>query len=165
MVFNHVNCKNITNKDEELFVLVTNIIYALSDEWKKSRIRPLDMEYLNFNCHSICRAISIISPDLHVVSGSYVGLKHISLKEDDLKLDPCWNDHSWLVTPDGAIIDPHPVGVITVAPLLAVGKGKNAPHGYGLYVPDWRIVTKITNRKLIRQSHCLHEFIKRLITK
>lgn len=71
---------------------------------------------LIFNCHTICRAMAIILPELSVRSGGYQGYKRDPEIPTDLAL---WvSEHSWLETPDGAIIDPNPVGFITWRPVM-----------------------------------------------
>lgn len=161
MVFNHITIKNITQRDKDLFTAVTNIIYRLHDVLTPQQ-NLIKMEYRNFNCHVICRAISFYIPELHTITGSYVGLEQ-KRENGTLTMEPTWSQHSWLLTPDDAVIDPHPVGVISVSPLLAVGKGDHTPYGKGLYVPDWDITKKVSGRNLWRKSTLLRDHIKKIM--
>ncbi len=147
MVYNHSTLTHVTKLDKHLMVEVTKIIKALFDH---NHSITSDRR-LNFDCHSICRAISLYLPALVTIDGSYAGYKHITRK-GVLRMRPCYSRHSWLLTPDRAVIDPHPVGVITLAPLLAIGQGKDAPFGSGLYIPDMRIHKSVSTREMRKKA-------------
>lgn len=96
-----------TDTDMELFFYCEELLSALSQT---------NTTNLNFNCHSICRAISTILPRLSVVTGGLVGYTPDPKESDTLIIKI--SSHSWLTTPDGAIIDPNPVGCIACSPLM-----------------------------------------------
>jgi hypothetical protein len=158
MVSNYSSRANVTDMDMALLVKVAKIMTRLFDRNHDRRHSFV----LNFDCHSICRAISLYLPELRTIDGSYAGYEHV-VEDKVLRMRPCWSKHSWLLTPDLAIIDPHPVGIITLAPLLAVGKGKYAHFGGGLYIPDIRIQQSISNKRLWRRSQVAFQFIKQVM--
>ncbi len=93
------------------------------------------------NCHTICRAVGRCVPELKVLDGWYLGV------EPPIQFDGrqvlignirrC--AHSWLLTPDGTIIDPYPVGFVITNPILIPAKGDYRFFGYDLYVPDPKV--------------------------
>ena len=74
------------------------------------------------NCHSLCRGLKIHFGDLlKVIDGHIVGLKHYQVIESSGGVYTNRKDsiqHSWLVLPDKAIVDPFPAGVYATSPLL-----------------------------------------------
>lgn len=87
---------------------------------------------LTFNCHSLCRALSVCIPKLTVVTGGYRGIRAIN---NGTEFRITLASHSWLKTPDKAIIDPYPVGVISYNPLLVPADGESIylSFGSGMY--------------------------------
>lgn len=57
-------------------------------------------------------------------------------------------EHSWLVTPDGTIIDPYPVAALSMNPVMYVTKGTYARITNWLFVPDEKIRKKFYTKKL-----------------
>jgi len=92
-------------------------------------------KHLGFECHSIARAISMAIPELKVVDGVYLGLEWLSGDGDELTIRVRECSHSWLETPDKAIIDAYPPGFITFDAVLVVAKGMHELFGKGLYRP------------------------------
>ncbi len=94
------------------------------------------LRFQTFNCHSVCRALAVCIPKLTVITGGYRGLRQVEEQERAFRITIA--SHSWLKTPDGAFIDPYPVGVITYAPFLIpnVGESVYLTFGSGLYHKD-----------------------------
>jgi hypothetical protein len=112
------------------------------------------------NCHSICRALSMCISELKVVDGRYLGVECVKNEDPDqvgIELKNC--HHSWLVTPDGAIIDPYPVGFIITNPLLIGAKGDYTFYGYKMYFPDPRVAGRVMTRSLHRASIVLAKYM------
>lgn len=98
--------KLFTPKDIELFCFCEELVAALFEEQTD----------LLFNCHAICRAIAQILPELSVITGGLTGYKENPDIPGVLMIRT--SGHSWLQTPDGALIDPYPVGFITWRPVM-----------------------------------------------
>jgi hypothetical protein len=67
---------------------------------------------------------------LKVVDGVYIGMK--------VKRGRYWKtetEHSWLVTPDGCIIEPYAVGMLSVTPILIPTKGLTM-HAFANFYRD-----------------------------
>lgn len=114
----------------------------------------------NLNCHSICRALARCVPEVKVVDGLYLGMECQRNGDPDqigVMIRNC--SHSWLVTPDGAIIDPYPVGIIITNPILIGPKGPRTVFGREMYLPDPRITGKVMTRNIYRASVVLSRYM------
>lgn len=91
---------------------------------KKWKVRTVD-------CHAIARMLSIVLSECTLVDGLLYGLRPVGNGKWSM-FDTC---HSWLVTPDGAIIDPYPMGIIAAgsALLIPTQSTSYSPHGSNLY--------------------------------
>jgi len=83
------------------------------------------------DCHSVARLLSIFIKDCAVVDGYLFGLGTVS--ENELGLQTTC--HSWIVTPDKAIIDPWPMGIVIPGSAILVPTQQNiyCAHGSNLY--------------------------------
>jgi len=114
---------------------------------------------LNFECHPIARAISLVIPELKLVNGNYLGLRLSCAKgKRALILKQC--RHSWLVTPDGAILDPYPVGFTTMDVVLVATKGPYKHFGGALYWPNENVMAEVNRRKIKRRSIVLAQHMR-----
>ena len=154
MLYNSSILDNTSDQDMKLLCEVMSLATKVRDYAKGLSYA----KHLTFECHSICRAISMALPKLKCIDGSYAGLERIPAAGVVFELQ--YTDHSWLLTPDGAIIDPYPVGYISVNPVIVVTKGQYSPFGGKLYVEDSRITTKVSARKLWRKSQVLYKMIQ-----
>ncbi len=77
------------------------------------------------NCHVISIAVSRIEPELKVEHGYLLGLSREA--DGTMMLQP--KQHSWLVTPDGNIIDPYPVCIATKGIIMVCAVGDEACWG------------------------------------
>lgn len=146
--------KNTSKNDRRL---LSQVMSCSNYMWRKFLESP-HREHLAFNCHSIHRALAFKIPELRLVDGNYLGAV---VRETDpkftVKLQVC--SHSWLVTPDDAIIDAYPVGYISANPVLVVTKGKFAPYGGNFYLPDPTVTSECcANRKVYRRTQQLIQF-------
>lgn len=114
---------------------------------------------LIYECHSICRAIAKAMPSLRLVDGNYMGLQKIP-NEGSFGFELRYAAHSWLETPDEAIIDPYPVGILAANPVLVVNKGQYAPFGGQLYVADPRVTAEISTRKTWRKAETFYRLLQ-----
>jgi argonaute-like protein implicated in RNA metabolism and viral defense len=73
--------------------------------------------------------------------------------------------HSWLETPDGAIIEPYPPGFLSLQPLLYPKRCKFSTYGHSLYVPHQQVREKVMDEKLKRYIGNLHKRLKRALAK
>lgn len=149
MVTNGALRKNTTEQDRLLLNRVTKMTLPV-----RGVIADREhTENLVFECHSICRAIAINIPELIVVDGGFTGL---CISVDDASQTRSGRmllaKHSWLVTPDGAIIDPYPVGFMSLCPVLVPKEGIYAPFFANLYLPRKSTTSELSSRKLWRKS-------------
>lgn len=111
------------------------------------------------NCHSIARTLAETVHELKVVDGYYAGIT----TDDDSSHVMTHTEHSWLITPDNAIIECFPVGLMSPNPLLIPTKGKYAHAGSGYYLTSQKlaeeICRKIVNRTMFRQVRVIRKII------
>lgn len=157
MQVNSVLNKNLTDKDRELGDRVLRICL-------RARSYLAKLPYgsrLIYDCHSIARAISLVVPELKVVSGVYLGIKWTTEGEKSTyALRGC--RHSWLVTPDGAILDPYPVGFLTLdVVLIPATAGNYTAFGQGLYRVQEVVLSEIPIRKIWKKTRALHKLVQK----
>jgi hypothetical protein len=124
----------VTQEDISLLYVINHIFESLSKALQKQRSLKPHCN-ISLNCHSITRFIAHGIPDLKVVTGSYFGVFPQEAGARSLKCDYC--PHSWLVTPDGAILDPYPVGILaTESAVLVSTKEEYWNFGASFYFRD-----------------------------
>jgi hypothetical protein len=156
MVYNHETISQISKPEVKLIGRVVKSVRTIQ-EWNRNHKRT--GEHLNFECHSICIALASFTPNLKVVHGCYCGIRQYWRKGKLKNWKLVTNDHSWLKTPHGNIIDPHPVGIVASDPLVVIGLGKDSPYGSGLYVRGHIQKKKYTSRKVRKQTKALRAFL------
>ncbi|MEN9647267.1 MAG: hypothetical protein RLY57_71 [Candidatus Parcubacteria bacterium] len=114
---------------------------------------------LSFECHSICRALAKVIPELTLVDGHYLGLRIVN-EEGEKRVQVGTATHSWFCTPDDSIIDPYPVGYLTPSPVLVVNRGPYKPFGGDHYIPLASVTREISNRELFRKTQILYSIIR-----
>lgn len=132
MYFLNENNDAVTKKDTELFFNVCYIINSLN-LINERKIRKNPKWRLNYiDCHSLSRLCSISFKELTLVDGILYG---IDLSSEDNQCSLACTYHSWLRTPDNAIIDPLPMGIIstTSAVLIPTSNTKYVVHGANNY--------------------------------
>ena len=160
MITNREHLKVITDNDENFLLGVTTLLREYGKYGQHIK-KTLNAKWnIVVECHSICRAISHLLPLLKVVDGKYIGMMFPEIDgKTQIQFAEC--DHSWLVTPDGSILDPYPVGVFTVAPLLVISSGKYQPFGKNMYMPHAKTTNEVITRKVWRQSRMLARYMKK----
>jgi hypothetical protein len=100
-------------------------------------------------------------PELRLQIGIHYGAKwEPNTHETQFSAIGC--SHSWLVTPDGAIIDAYPVGFLTHSPVLYVGKGEYAVFGSGFYRPLEEVLAEVSaDQEVHRKSRLLLGLFRR----
>jgi hypothetical protein len=106
------------------------------------------------DCHSLARLLSLIFPECKLVDGSLIGLK----KGEEVEQFYIYRtDHSWIITPDSAIIDPYPMGIMPVGSVLLVPTVENSynVHGSNRYEanPEIRSNFDVTDSWRRARSH------------
>ncbi len=132
MYFRSANTQAVTQQDEDLYMEVCIIIRTLFVIRDRQKITNSKWTLNPMECHSISRLISLIFKKLNLVDGYLIGL---DLVPGENKVKLVHTNHSWLCTPDNAIIDPYPMGIIskTSALLLPTSGTIYCPHGGNLY--------------------------------
>ena len=147
MVHNEEVLSNLSREDKRLLVKVMDI-FLMTQKYVQNILQGTG-ELPLFECHSTCRAIALHVQELMVVDGHYIGVSRKRRRDKvDARLRYC--THSWLVTPSGSIIDPYPVGILSMNPILIVTRGKYKSFGGGLYWPNAE-VTRIIDTKELRE--------------
>jgi hypothetical protein len=114
--------ENLTDLDWSLHAGVTMVMHAA---WRGviDKDERFIKDHGGFNCHAIARAWSLHSKKLKYVDGYFLGVQEVERDSDGrkvMKIRGCL--HSWLLTPDGAIIDPYPANSISYGALLIPNK-------------------------------------------
>ena len=135
MLHNSVLEKDVDKEDITLFSRVWNIILDCTNYLKEYP----DGQGLKYNCHSICRALAHHVPEVTLVDGFVIGFE-LSTLDGHKAFTLVQAEHSWLVLPKGAIMDPYPVGIMPFNPLLVVTKGEMQRFGGNLYMPDAQVI-------------------------
>lgn len=125
MFYNPVMVDALTKRDHELHCAVCEITINV-----RNYLNAHPTENYIVNCHSITRALANFIPELQVASG-----RHVSIKgERDEQIFVTYTIHSWLVTPDEAIIEPYPPTFLAIAPILIPTKGEYSEANSGTYL-------------------------------
>ncbi len=132
MYFDNANTHAVTKQDEDLLMQVCIILRTLCFIGGRQKATDSEWRLRQMECHSISKMISLISKDLTLVDGYLIGLE---LVPGETQVTIVQSNHSWLRTPDGAIIDPYPMGMIstTSALLLPTSGTVYCAHGGNLY--------------------------------
>jgi hypothetical protein len=148
--------KAVTEKDKKLWAQVIAILIRTQDF-----ISQLPKKHdMVVECHTICRGLSMHIPELKLVDGHYLGYESVKENSED-RYSLVSQRHSWLVTPDQAIIDPYPVGFCSTNPILVPSKGDYSNFGKTMYFPYPQVTGKISNRSLWRRSRVLLAFMQK----
>lgn len=143
MIFNTALTPTFTKKDKlHYWCRVTELLMIYADFMAAHK----DLNDPKPNCHAICRALAKHVRGIKVVDGNFIGLKQ-QKKKGQTYFKLRFAAHSWLVTPSGTIIDPYPVGFMSVNPVMVVTRGEYKPFGHGAYMPD-----KSTTRTHVTQE-------------
>lgn len=115
--------------------------------------------FIRMNSHVLTRAIAHHVPELKVVDGEFAGIN----LEDNTDVVKCFTDHSWLITPDGVIIEVYPVGSRIPAAVMIPTNGIWTAVGGGHFVHNEisakKIQQKLATRTVYRQILVLEKII------
>jgi hypothetical protein len=157
MFINHSLEPHVTDLDQKLWGKVMMLILETA---KYVQDLP-KLQKPGLNCHSLCRALAHCVSEVKVVDGLYLGTEcHRNGNPNQVSVEIRNCTHSWLVTPDEAIIDPYPVGIIITNPILIGPKGPRTVFGYQMYFPNPEITNRVVNRTVWRESIVLAKCIK-----
>ena len=152
-VVNSTLHESVTDADRNQMIKV----WELMNKIGKIHLRVPHNHTFQINCHSLSRVIAAHLSSLKVVTGYFLGLDPLSQHgEKRVKIRNC--EHSWLVTPDGAIIDPYPVGVIALCPLLIPTRGEYRVFAASQYYHDSETHLPI-NRKAYREVQVMSRLL------
>ncbi|TAK57591.1 hypothetical protein EPO17_01585 [Patescibacteria group bacterium] len=156
MIFSTESIRETTEADRKLLSEIADILKGVVRTAQETLSEKASSQF-TVGCHTVCRALQqVIGKDrITVVDGFYLGL---DTKNDagEIQLFQC--EHSWLLTSSGAIIDPHPtglVGIMPLCPILVVNKGPRRVFGGNHYISDPSVTAKLGNRATWRESSLL----------
>ena len=158
MFFSKSIMRGTSRGDRKLYANVIEIVGPLGEYARKNPAR----KNLDFECHSVCRAIAMVMPLLKVVDGQYLGAESKACEGGFFKAKLFTCEHSWLITPSGSIIDPYPVAIFSAVPILILNRGEYRHYGGGHYVENFSITRKISDRKMYRKSFVLARMLKEI---
>lgn len=126
--------ESVTTRDKDLLVQVCMIIKMLYGVKTIQTKRNDKWSLPDLECHTISRLVRMLIPELVLVDGYVIGIE-IKGKGCADVIHIC---HSWLRTPDNAIIDAYPMGRIstTTALLLPTMGTVHCSHGANFYLED-----------------------------
>jgi len=132
MYFANENTNAVTEKDFSLLQQVCIMLRTLCFMGGRKIKTNSEWKIVQMECHSVSRLISLVFKELTLVDGILIGLDLIPVEN---KVSVVHTHHSWLRTPDGAIIDPYPMGLIstTSALLIPTSETRYCVHGGNLY--------------------------------
>ena len=137
---------------------IWKIVFALSDYANKDKKTKSPI----YRCHSVCRAMKAVVPEVEVIDGHYLGLRwrKAGTKRRLIAMLNC--NHTWLLLPRGSIVDLYPVGIIP-NPLLVVNRGKYKPFGGGLYVKDRSVTKKVMTPAMWKETQIITAYARKVV--
>lgn len=155
--FNKDLSNHLSSQDFDLWVSVNSLLMRVQD---MMYARANEQKPVHYNCHVICRALANKFPLLRVEDGGYLGLEK-DPNSAKFTIHRC--RHSWLITPDDALIDPHPVGYVSLSPLLVPPPGKgNCIFGRSMYFLDPKVRPFYLNRDMMRNVRVMIKLMNKL---
>lgn len=129
------NC-SVTSADIDFLKSVCLVLRLFSLTIAGKKKNPEDRKRI-INCHSVARLVHLFLPELAVVDGDILGIRSDNKKElYSLQA----TTHSWVRTPDGNIIDPYPMGIMSINSALLIPHtiSPYQIHGFNQYreMPD-----------------------------
>ncbi len=149
MILNDALLTETTRQDRAIWCKVMDAA-LLFDKYHGSK-QGRGISKWKFECHSICRALAKVIPRVVVGTGYYVGVR-LRKGKKGTRATPIFAEHSWLITPSGAIIDPYPVGFLAATAALVVGKGPYKRWGSNLYLPSKRVAARVPKMRGMAQK-------------
>ncbi len=155
MIYCSDTLKRINASERKLLTQVGSLLWKARDKLYKDE----ELKKTVFNCHSICRGLCLHIQDgsIRCVDGLFLGAK-ISRNGKSATMTNC--DHSWLVTRNGNILDPYPVAIMSIAPILLITKGTYKYYGGGRYLHDAEVTKRIETSEVLRKAEVLNKAFK-----
>ncbi len=113
-----------------------------------------------YECHTICTALAWYFPELTLVNGIHIGPAFIE-KDGNKTVKFCTCEHSWLQTPDRAILDPYPPGIITLDVILIPTKGDYYYFAGSQYQQDENFKFVLSREEIQRKAEILFGVFRR----
>ena len=155
--------QSVTHADHMLLGHVCATLRALCDVGARHTEANPHWSMLDIDCHTIARLISRIFPELTLVDGYIIGL---DIKSSNDTIPTVNTDHSWLQTPDQAIIDPYPMGLIstTGALLIPTSGTKFVAHGSNLYQEDKSVRSRFNAEEKWREARSCMRLLRKYVS-
>jgi len=163
MYFTNEITSAVTEADKQWLRQTCLALQMLCIATIKEKAQNPALRMATINCHSIARLISLIFSDLKLVDGILYGVQ-LTFSENEIPQTAlCTTLHSWLQTPDGAIIDPYPMGVIaaSTAVLIPVTGTHFCVHGGNMYREDSSIRAKFNVRRSLKNAHACFRLLRK----
>ena len=159
MFYSNDTLSHTSKEDRNLLIRVRDLLWNAADAIRTAKKIPGNKKNYLYRCHSIARALLLEIGDESVkcVDGFCVGAQTSDTSEH---VSVTGHPHSWLVTGNGSIIDPFPIGTVSFGPLLLPATGLDRNCAYGRYRPNLEIVKEIVNRRTWRQARVIHGLFK-----
>lgn len=149
----------INDEDIHLYKMVTHLVMSFED---KNNSVPKTHKTL-LNCHAFARALAFHVKGLKVVDGYYIGI--LKNKSGYHRTS---TEHSWLVTPNGAIIEPFATGFLSMTPILIPTKENPEKSHSSHYFTTVRagreirkkVLTPVMKEKISRAKAIIKECIE-----
>jgi hypothetical protein len=139
----------VTDDDLRLYNNIVDVVQRLVSQANGS----LDSKgcRLPYNCHSMCRAFARVYPKLACVDGYHFTVK--ILTEGGFRPEiAATTQHSWLRTPSDAIIDPTPVSLLSLNPIMFPAKDPIGETYAGTYLEFPDVMKKVDIGKVISNA-------------
>ena len=140
--------EHITELDSCLYKKTTEFVFTFEDFRKKIQAEK-DFNF-SVNCHAFTRILTHYVPELKVIDGHYLGIKEINGSYIITR-----TEHSWLTTPDGAILETCAIGILSGMPSLIPTKGQMVHACASQYLTNYglgeRVRKKVLTKKLFKK--------------
>jgi len=151
MFFSNENTNAVTEQDISLTYEVCAVLQTLRVV-RRNIANTTEERMPIMDCHSISRLLALIFKELTLEDGTLIGLDHTLVEG---KVAMVHTDHSWLRTPDRAIIDPYPMGIIspTLALLIPTSKTRYRVHGGNHYHENPSVRERFDVEQSLKNAH------------
>ena len=149
----------VSNSDLFIYSEIVDIVRKMI--FDSRNIRDARGQQLQYNCHSICRALAAVYPKLTVVDGYHFS---VEIRTDGWIRPKVTGRtmHSWLKTPDGAIIDPRPTSVLSLNPIMFPSEDKVGETYAATYMEFPSILKEIDMQKVEETARAWELVIREL---
>lgn len=157
MLYPQETFDRVTEKDRKLLLRTGELMWSARSVYKKATGKRMDVV---FECHTICRALAqeIGDGSVKYVDGNLLGL---DISADGARAQITFCAHSWLITESGCIIDPYPMGIMSVNPLIIVPGGTYHHYAAASYRPDPSVTQKVSGQALWRKVRILRGLFRK----